>query len=240
MIPKIIHYCWFGGNPLPSNVKKLISTWRKYNPDYEIVEWNESNFDINQNQYCKEAYESKKWAFVSDYARLKVLYDVGGIYMDTDVEVCKPFDDLLEYNAWSGFESEKQIPTGTIAACRENEWIGYLLKYYDDVNFIKPDGSLDMTTNVVTITRITEEKYDIKLNNTYQIFGDNYVLFPFEYLCAKSWRTGKVMRSKKTYTIHHFSGSWQSSTSKIKKYIRICLISIIGEDCFEYVKKLVW
>lgn len=94
MIPKIIHYCMFGGKPLPDEVKYYISTWQKYCPDYEIKEWNESNFDVNQNQYCREAYETKKWAFVSDYARLKILYEYGGIYMDTDVEVCKPLDHL--------------------------------------------------------------------------------------------------------------------------------------------------
>lgn len=111
MIPKIIHYCWFGGKPLPDEVKYYISTWQKYCPDYEIKEWNESNFDVNQNQYCREAYETKKWAFVSDYARLKILYEYGGIYMDTDVEVCKPLDHLASYGFWSGFESESQIQT---------------------------------------------------------------------------------------------------------------------------------
>lgn len=110
MIPKIIHYCWFGGKPLPDEVKKYMETWKKYCPYYEITEWNESNFDVNQNQYCREAYEAGKWAFVSDYARLKILYDYGGIYMDTDMEVCKPLDRLASYAFWSGFESESQIP----------------------------------------------------------------------------------------------------------------------------------
>lgn len=95
MIPKVIHYCWFGCKPLPEDVKRYIKTWKKYCPDYEIKEWNESNFDVKQNQYCREAYEAKKWAFVSDYVRLKVLYDYGGVYMDTDVEVCKPLDHSL-------------------------------------------------------------------------------------------------------------------------------------------------
>lgn len=101
MIPKIIHYCWFGGKPLPDEVKKYMETWKKYCPYYEITEWNESNFDVNQNQYCREAYEAGKWAFVSDYARLKILYDYGGIYMDTDMEVCKPLDSLASYAFWS-------------------------------------------------------------------------------------------------------------------------------------------
>ena len=127
MIPKIIHYCWFGGKPLPDEAKKLISTWKKYCPDYDIREWNENNFDINDCFYVKEAFEAKKWAFITDYVRLKVLYDYGGVYMDTDVEVCKPLDDLLSYNGVSGFESPSAIPTGIMAASRHNEWIGNLL-----------------------------------------------------------------------------------------------------------------
>jgi len=110
MIPKIIHYCWFGGKPLPDEVKKYMETWKKYCPYYEITEWNESNFDVNQNQYCREAYEAGKWAFVSDYARLKILYDYGGIYMDTDMEVCKPLDRLASYALWVGLGGEKQNP----------------------------------------------------------------------------------------------------------------------------------
>lgn len=194
MIPKIIHYCWFGGNPLPEEAKYYISTWEKYCPDYEIKEWNENNFDVNQNQYCREAYEAKKWAFVSDYARLKILYDHGGIYMDTDVEVCKNFDDLREYEFWSGFESEIQIQTGIMASCKDNKLLRYLLSYYDNKHFKNKDGSYDTTTNVITITKMVKDKYDIKLNNTFQIFGNNNALFPFEYFCAKSTEDGKVKK----------------------------------------------
>ena len=118
MIPKTIHYIWFGGNPLPEDAKRCIDTWKKYCPDYEIKEWNESNFDVAQNDYIKEAYEAKKWAFVSDYARLKVLVEYGGIYMDTDVEVLKPLDRFLSERAFSGFEDADAIPAG-IMACEK-------------------------------------------------------------------------------------------------------------------------
>ena len=178
MIPKIIHYCWFGGKPLPDEVKKYMETWKKYCPYYEITEWNESNFDVNQNQYCREAYEAGKWAFVSDYARLKILYDYGGIYMDTDMEVCKPLDRLASYAFWSGFESESQIPTGIMASCRDNDLLEYLLSYYDDKHFKNEHGIYDTTTNVTTITRMVKDKYDIELNNTFQIFGNNNAIFP--------------------------------------------------------------
>lgn len=191
MIPKIIHYCWFGGKPLPDEVKKYMETWKKYCPYYEITEWNESNFDVNQNQYCREAYEAGKWAFVSDYARLKILYDYGGIYMDTDMEVCKPLDRLASYAFWSGFESESQIPTGIMASCRDNDLLEYLLSYYDDKHFKNEHGIYDTTTNVTTITRMVKDKYDIELNNTFQIFGNNNAIFPFEYFVQKAQKMGK-------------------------------------------------
>lgn len=219
MIPKIIHYCWFGGNPKPADVKKNIASWRKYCPDYELKEWNESNFDLNENDYCKEAYEAKKWAFVTDYVRLKALYEYGGFYMDTDVEVIKSLEPLRIYNAVSGYESSTHIPTGTMGACRDNEWIGMLLKDYEYRHFIQNDGKLDLTTNVDVITKLTKEKYNLTLDGSFTKFGDNMVLFPFDYLCAKSLKTGEVKITDNTYTIHHFSGSWLPKETK--EYIKI-------------------
>lgn len=214
MIPKKIHYCWFGGNPLSEQARNYIDTWRKFCPEYEIIEWNESNFDVNENAYCREAYEAKKWAFVTDYVRLKVLYEYGGIYMDTDVEVCKNLDPLLKYAAVSGYESKTSIPTGTMAACRGNEWIEMLLRYYDNRHFLKDDGTFDDTTNVKIITRLTKAKYAVIFNGEYLLFGDNMAILPFNYLCAKDFRTGEVSRTKVTYIIHHFTGSWLSEMQK--------------------------
>lgn len=236
MIPKIIHYCWFGKNKMPEDILFFINTWKKYCPDYEIREWNEDNFDINQNLYCKEAYEAKKWAFVSDYVRLKVLYDYGGIYMDTDIEVCKSFNDLLIYNSCLGFESDTKIQTGMIAACKNNEWIKLLLLYYSEQHFKKENGKCNMTTNVEIITKMIKEKYNIKLNNTFQMFGDNNVIFPFEYFCAKNLIDGKIYKTEKTYTIHHFNGSWLSWEGKIKNFLKIVLALVFGENFIKYLK----
>ena len=208
MIPKIIHYCWFGGNPKPNDVRHYIDSWRKHCPDYEIKEWNESNFDIAENNYCKEAYDAKKWAFVTDYVRLKALFEEGGFYMDTDVEVLKSLDPLRKYNAVSGYESQKNIPTGTMGACRHNEWIGMLLHNYDNRHFIMENGQYDLTTNVAVISKLTVQKYHIELTGDITFFGKNMVILPFDYLCAKYYETGEVNPTKNTYTIHHFAGSW--------------------------------
>ena len=237
MIPKKIHYCWFGGNPLPENAKKYIETWKKFCPDYEIIEWNDTNFDVNQNQYCKEAYEAKKWAFVSDYARLKVLYDNGGIYMDTDVEVVKPLDELLKYNWFSGFESDEKIPTGTMGASWNSTIIKLLLSDYDNRHFIKKDGSFDLTTNVELITKTLKQNYDIQLNNTYQVFGDNNVLFPFDFLCCKDLLDGKVYKTDNTYTIHHFAGSWLTWWGKTKQIIKVIISKFFGKETVQKIKK---
>lgn len=238
MIPKIIHYCWFGKNPLPEEAEKYINTWKKYCPDYRIIEWNEDNFDVNQNRYCKEAYEAKKWAFVSDYARLKVLYEYGGVYMDTDVEMCKPLDDLLVYNACFGFESKETISTGVMAAVKNCKWIKELLLYYSNKSFVRGYNSYDLTTNVETITRKTKEKYNVMLNNTLQKFGDNYLLMPFDYLCAKDLIDGKIKKTDNTYTIHHFNGSWLSSYGKIKQEIKKILVKYFGSNFVKSLKKL--
>lgn len=219
MIPKLIHYIWIGEKPMPNDVLKKIEICKKFNPDYIIKIWDNNNFTFSNNQYCKEAYESKKWAFVSDYIRLSVLYDYGGIYMDTDVEVVKNLDVLLKYKAFSGFESENRIPTGTMGAEPKNPWIKALLDYYDNTHFINSDGSLNLTTNVETITTITQSLYPIELNNSYQDLGD-VVFLPFDWLCAKDLSTGKIKKTKNTLTIHHFAGSWLPLKEKVIKWMQ--------------------
>ena len=214
MIPKKIHYCWFGGNPLPELAKKCIASWKKYCPDYEIVEWNESNFDVSHWDYTREAYEAKKWAFVSDVARLYALVNFGGVYMDTDVEVLKPLDDILAYDAVSGFETGNQIPTGLMACCANHPLFEELLEEYNDAHFIKQDGTFDMTTNVVRITNVCL-KYGLRLDNTLQTVN-GFTLFPCDYFCPKDYRTKAITLTQNTMTIHHFDGSWLSEEDKYR------------------------
>lgn len=212
MIPKKIHYCWFGGNPLPEMAVKCIASWKKYCPDYEIIEWNENNFDVTCCNYVREAFEVKKWAFITDYVRLKVMVEFGGIYMDTDVEVIKSLDIFLHERAFSGFESETAIPTG-IMACEKNfPLFQEMLKEYEQRCFILPDGTFDITTNVVYITKACLKK-GLRLNNTYQVL-DGFALYPKEFFCPKSLDTGEINCTENTYTIHHFSASWNNKNQK--------------------------
>ena len=223
-IPKIIHYCWFGGNPLPELAQKCIESWKKYCPDYEIKRWDETNFDLNYNNYVREAYEAKKWAFVTDVVRLYALVTYGGIYMDTDVEVLKPLDELLQYDSVSGFEAEKRIPTGLMASKKGQELFVEMLHNYDDSHFIRPDGTYDTTTNV---TRITDTclKYGLVLNNEKQTVN-GFTLLPKDYLCPKDSETKEMCITENTLTIHHFDGSWVGEEQKLaanlsRKYAKV-------------------
>jgi len=213
MIPKKIHYCWFGGNPLPELAKKCIESWKKYCPDYEIIEWNETNFDINYCAYVKEAYEAKKWAFVSDVARLYALVKEGGIYMDTDVEVLKPLDEFLTLEAFSGFESVDRIPTGLMAAQKGSALFQELLQEYETARFLQEDGSFDLTTNVIRITNVCL-KYGLQLNNTLQTVN-GFTLYPNDYFCPKDLETKVLTITENTHTIHHFDGSWLTEEDKL-------------------------
>ncbi|MFR2070553.1 MAG: glycosyltransferase family 32 protein [Bacteroides nordii] len=232
MIPKIIHYCWFGRGKMPELALKCLESWKKHLPDYVIKEWNEDNFDLDAYPYAREAYDNRKFAFVTDIVRLYALYHEGGIYMDTDVEVLKPLDIFLKYDAVSGFESKTQIPTG-LMACRE----GYplfkeLLDEYDGIHFKHTDGSLDFTTNVVRITNACL-KYGLIPNNRFQTVN-GFTLFPKEYFCPKSYDDGKIYLTENTVTIHHFAGSWLTPKQKITERA----VRMIGNDNFAVIVRL--
>lgn len=210
-IPKILHYVWVGGNPKPESVLEYIESWRKFCPDYLIIEWNEANYDVKKNPFMKQAYENKKWAFVSDYMRLDILEKFGGVYLDSDVEILKNIDVFLDEPAFTSFEAgnpdQIMLPTGMIGAEKANAWIKYLKSYYDNRNFLMKNGEFDLTANTITISNMTTEKYGVILNNKKQQ-TDDFVLYPSEYFCPKSWSTRQINITENSYTIHHFAGSW--------------------------------
>ena len=218
MIPKIIHYCWFGKGQMPELAVRCIDSWKKFLPDYELRLWNEDSFDINSIPYVKEAYLSRKFAFVTDYVRLYAIYNEGGVYMDTDVEVLKSIDDLLYLPAFSGFESEKDIPTGFMASEKNGRWAKEMMEYYNnDRHFILPDGSMDMTSNVTIISKLMVDT-GFKLVNSFQVYKNWIHIFPKDYFCPKG-RTGIITLTENTYCIHHFAGSWNTTSGLIKQYI---------------------
>ena len=206
-IPKVIHYCWFGGNPIPDKYKKWMESWHKYCPDYEIVEWNESNYDVTKNAYMYEAYQCKKWGFVPDYARLDIIYNHGGIYMDTDVELVQNLDDLLYQDAYFGFEREENVNLGLgFGAVAKSDILLQMKKYYENHHFIKENGEMNLTASPVIQTKILQKK-GLRLDGEYQRFG-NVSIYPEKVLSGKCPYTRRVRLTPYTRSIHHFEATW--------------------------------
>ncbi len=223
-IPKVIHYCWFGGSPLGPDELKYIESWRKYFPDYAIVRWDESNFDVRCCPYVSQAYDAKKWAFVSDYARFAILHEHGGLYFDTDVEVIRPMDDIIEKGPFMGFEMDAigSGNNGTVASglglsvnpglgLSANPGLGLyelILASYEADEFVKADGTLNMTTVVVRVTEILKTCGLMDKPGIQEIAGA--IVYPSEYFNPKDPYTGEIRITKNTRSIHHFGMSWFS------------------------------
>ena len=229
MIPKVIHYCWFGRNPLPPLAIKCIESWKKFFPDYEIKEWNEDNFDVNMIPYIKEAYEVKKYAFVSDFARFWILYKYGGLYFDTDVEVIKPMDDIIACGSFMGCEDEATIsnvanvaPGLGLGVVPEHKFYKEMIELYSGINFYKETG-LNTVTVVEYTTKLLEKK-GYKISNSIQIV-DNIWIYPKEYFCPLDYKKNRLQITDKTCTIHHYMASWLTPCDKMK----ICVSKVIGK-----------
>lgn len=217
MIPKIIHYCWFGRKTKPVEVEYYISTWRKYCPDYIIKEWNELNFDIHVNKYVEEAYRNKKWAFVSDVARLWALVHEGGIYMDTDVEVVRNLDELLDQKAFLGFEGTQWVGTNIIGTEKNNEFFFDFLDSYNQRTFVGQDGKLELTTNVVEITKRLINK-GLKRDGNLQIIN-GLTIYPPDHFSPYDYINGEMKKTPNTYTIHWFAKSWIKQNKFVQKLL---------------------
>ena len=207
MIPRTIHYCWFGRGEMPEQAKQCIASWHKFMPDWEYKLWNEDNVDVDVCAYAKEAYDARKFAFVSDYVRLCALEREGGLYLDTDVEVFKSFEDLLGYKAFAGFEGSKHLPVGTCVMASEahGEWVSEQLEAYRDRHFLTPDGTFDMTTNVQFITANMVGQGFVQ-NGVEQDYKDLHV-FPVEFFSPRH-TTGEYLRTENTYCDHLGMGTW--------------------------------
>lgn len=232
MIPKIIHYCWFGRNPKPQEVLDYIETWKKYNPDYEIKEWNEDNFDIHCCKYVWEAYNVKKFAFVSDYARLYALYTEGGIYLDTDVEVRKSFDSLLGNHSFIGWE-KGYLGTGCLASISQQQWVKDVMETYEKQEFIKWTGQLNKEPNPYRLCRILSN-YGLVLNGKSALLKDDIKLYPIDFLCAH-YGHKRYCITVNTICIHHYRGSWDERNLSLYYKLQGRIINIYKKIIFRYV-----
>lgn len=247
MIPKKIHYCWFGGNPLNKLGQKCLESWKKHFPDYEIIEWNESNFDINCCDYVREAYEAKKWAFVSDYARFKILYEQGGLYFDTDVEVIKPMDDIISNGSFVGCEKKSLDTKGpginlgvapglALGAEAGSEIFKEMLELYHTLHFLKDDGTCELKTIVEYTTEVLVQ-HGLKDTSEIQCVAGIYV-YPKEYFNPIEMASNKLVIEENTRSIHHYAASWCDKASKKRGKIYRFLNRVFGKKFANKVRAI--
>lgn len=232
-LPKIINYCWFGGSKKSELIERCIESWKKLCPDYEIIEWNESNFDTNSNKYVREAYENKKWAFVSDYVRLWAVYQYGGFYLDTDVELVKSLDCLLHNDAFFSSENDIFINTGLgFGAKKKHPVVKQLLDSYSNISFYKKDGTLDELPCTRRNSKILEEKYGSLKEKMNSELIDGVLLLGKEYFCPFNPITGEMVKTENTIGIHWFDASWRSKRINQREKLLRPIKRILGVERF--------
>lgn len=233
MIPRTIHYCWLGGAPLPALAQECMASWHRVMPDWDYRLWNEDNFDLESVPYAREAYAAGKYAFASDYVRLWALEHEGGVYMDVDFEVYKPFDSLLHHRAFAGIEGSKRQPVmmGVCASEAHGEWVGEVLAAYRGRHFLHPDGTEDLTTCVQFVTALMASN-GFRQDGSEQDYKDLHV-FPVDYFSPRH-TTGEYIRTENTYCEHRGLGSWDATDSGWKGM----LLNVIGQRNMTRLVKL--
>lgn len=230
-IPKIINYCWFGKGQLPQEALNCIKSWEKYCPDYTIIKWDETNFDVNKYDFTREAYENRKWAFVADVARLDIIYNKGGIYLDTDVELIKNIDELLNNDFFMGFENKEYVNNGLgFGAVQGNELVKKNLDMYKMISFNECDNISKIACPIITSKVLAENGFE--MNGKLQTVN-NCTIYPVDYFCPMDYNTGKIEITKNTYSIHHYTASWKTKYEminyNIEKKLNIVFIKLLGE-----------
>ena len=232
-IPKVIHYCWFGGNPLPELAVRCIDSWKKYCPDYEIMEWNESNYDVTSCDYVREAYQAKKYAFVSDYARFDILHRHGGVYFDTDVELIRPIDDILSKGSFLAVEqgtagtNDLLVAPGLgMAAVSGLSFYADILEMYNSLHFLNEDGTYNQTTIVKYTSDMLGEKGMVVTDEIQTVAG--ITVYPWDYFCPMQYGTGELTITENTRSIHHYSASWLSAREQKELQFQVRMSKMFG------------
>lgn len=234
---KIIHYCWFGNSEKPKLVKKCIASWEKHLPDYEIKEWNEQNFDLNECEFIKGAYADKNFAFVSDYVRANVLYKYGGIYLDTDVEVLKSFNPFLSNKVFLGFEEKNFVGTCVMGCEKESDFLKDYIGYYRSIKYFNDDGTKYHNTNVVYITKLLEDKGLIR-NNEEQIVDGYIKIYPRSYFSPYDYINGISYIDSTSVAIHHFAQLWLPKRTRIKSEVKKYISKLIGGERIKKMREI--
>lgn len=218
-IPRIIHYCWFGGGDMPDRYKRWMESWERFCPNYEIKRWDESNYDVTQHPYMYDAYKARMWGFVPDWARLDITHRHGGIYLDTDVEVVRPLDDLLHMEAFCGMGTSDMVNFGVFGAAKGNALVESLKADYDRISFINPDGTVDLTASPLYQTEALVQRGLKRCNELQKV--ENMWVFPTDALSPQNLYTGTVRRTKNTFVIHHYDASWVPADKRAAQLDRV-------------------
>ena len=235
MIPKVIHYCWFGGNPLPEAAQRCIASWKKWLPDYEIRQWDESNYNVNKIAYTAQAYERKKWAFVSDYARFDILYREGGLYFDTDVEVIRPLDDIIERGPFMGMEKNLANPGLGLGVSPGLDLYREILDYYSGLQFVDAEGK-QIPGTVVKHTTDVLKRHGLRDESCIQQVAGVWI-YPNDYFNPLDDATGRLYVTPNTRSIHWYSKTWVSVPPLYTKITRLCH-RLFGTGSLRWLKHL--
>lgn len=238
MIPKIIHYCWFGGKPMSRLGEKCLASWKKYCPDYEIVRWDESSYDVSKNVYMKQAYDAGKWGFVPDYARLDIIYRCGGIYLDTDVELVRPLDDLLGFRCFVGIEENDKVALGLgFGAEKGNGLLSDMMKEYEDRSFLRPDGTPDLTPSPVIQSAFFSKNGFTGCADTPVEFR-GCTVFPKRFFNPTDMNSGRIDVTPDTFSIHHYAASWETPVNRFRGKVYQTLYRSFGEGFAEGARRV--
>lgn len=241
MIPKILHYVWLGERPLPEKFKNYIDGWKKVMPDYEIKEWNENNFDLSVCGFAKEALECGKFAFASDFIRVAVLKEYGGIYLDIDVEVLKPFDSLLSDSLFLGFENDGHVESAVIGCEPDHPLINTMYSYYMKASFVI-NGKENITPNVIYLTYFLKRDYGLIIDPVTQRLkstdGSEAAVYSTEYFSPLDFNTQKKHTTENSYAVHHFANSWSPKSLKATQRFVNGVRKVFGRRFFRWVLKI--
>lgn len=240
MIPKIVHYCWLSGDPYPDIIKKCLDSWHEKLPGYEFILWDKNRFSMENCIWVKQAYDKQKYAFAADYIRLYALYNYGGIYLDTDVEIMRSLNDLLDLPYFIGFDSQNMLEAAIIGAPKGTKWIYDCLTYYNDKTFIKANNELALTTLPCIMREQIEKTKKIQSLDNLKFNDENDCLFvfPFDFFCCKRHDNGRVLVTDRTYSVHHFAMSWLPRGFQRLSYIKQKMMLILGVSIVETIIKL--
>ncbi len=239
MIPKIIHYCWLGDGQYSDLVNQCMESWKQKLPEYEFILWDKNKFDVTSFTWVNQAYQAKKFAFAADYIRFYALYNYGGIYLDSDVQVVKSFNPLLHNKSFIGFESTGDFEAAIIGAEKETPWMLKMLHYYEGRTFLKPNGQFDQRPLPLIIKDVLDKETDVEASEKNTSYG--LKIFPSVYFSPKNIHTKKVDSTKETYTIHHFDGQWvkKNFTHKVKESVHKLVLRIFGHKGHFYLINLI-